>query len=171
MADKSGQRLVVLGRISGLHGVQGWVKIFSHTDPREGIVKYTPWLIRRDGKWEGIKVVSGRRHGKTVVAKIEGVNDRNQAAELLECDIAVERSQLPPSSQDDYYWTDLENLSVQTVDGELLGRIDYLFETGSNDVMVVQGERQRLIPFIEPDVVKQVDLENGLMVVDWDPEF
>jgi 16S rRNA processing protein RimM len=171
LADNSGQRLVVLGRISGLHGVQGWVKVFSHTDPREGIVNYAPWLIRRDGKWEEIKVVSGRRHGKTVVVKVEGVNDRNQAAELLDCDIAVERSKLPPSSQQDYYWTDLENLSVQTVDGEVLGRIDYLFETGSNDVMVVQGERQRLIPFIEPDVVKQVDLENGLMVVDWDPEF
>ena len=167
MTDKSGQRLVTLGRISGLHGVQGWIKVFSHTDPREGIVKYSPWLIRRGDQWEKIKVVSGRRHSKTVIAKLEGINDRNDAAELLD---AVERSQLPPSTQDDYYWTDLEKLSVQTVEGQELGHIDYLFETGSNDVMVVEGDKQRLIPFID-QVVKQVDLDNGVMTVEWDPEF
>lgn len=170
MTDKSGQRLVTLGRISGLHGVQGWVKVYSHTDPREGIVKYSPWLIRRGDNWEEVKVVSGRRHSKTVIAKIEGINDRDAAAKLLDTDIAVERSQLPPSTQNDYYWTDLENLSVQTVEGQELGKIDYLFETGSNDVMVVEGDRQRLIPFID-QVVKQVDLDSGLMTVDWDPEF
>lgn len=170
MTDRSGQRLVTLGRVSGLHGVQGWIKVYSHTDPREGIVQYSPWLIRRDDKWEKIKVVSGRKHGKTVIAKLEGVNDRDTAANLLGADIAVERSQLPPSTQGDYYWTDLEGLSVETVNGQALGKVDCLFETGANDVIVVEGDRQRLIPYID-QVVKQVNLDDGVIIVDWDSEF
>ena len=168
---KPGQRFVMLGHLAGLYGVRGWLKVFSDTEPREGIVNYPHWWIRlRDG-WKQYRVEQGRRHGKTVIVKLDGIDDRDAAAELLGSEIAVEREQLPATAQNEYYWTDLEGLSVVSLDGTQLGRIDHLLETGANDVLVVTGERERLIPYIPGQVIKTIDLEAGCMIVDWDPEF
>lgn len=172
MADE--QDLVVLGRISGLYGVRGWVRVFSHTEPRERIVRYSPWLVRSNGpagkQWRSMEVIAGKRHGKGVVARLESIEDRDAAAALMEAEIAVHRDQLPELEPGDYYWTDLEGLAVVTTEGVALGRVDHLIETGSNDVLVVQGERERLIPYTD-DAVVEVDLEAETIQVDWDPEF
>jgi len=85
--------------------------------------------------------------------------------------MAVDRERLPETQAGEVYWTDLEGLRVETVDGRELGRISHLFETGANDVMVVVGERERLIPYLPGEVIKETDLEGGVMRVDWDPEF
>lgn len=162
---------IVLGRVSGLFGVRGWVKVFSETEPREGIVNYNPWQLRVRGEWRSIEVESGQRHGKTVVAKLAGIDDRDQAAGLIGADIAVARSQLPRTDTDEIYWADLEGLAVETTEGAALGTVSHLIETGANDVLVVKGERERLIPFVREKVVKSVDLGEGRLVVDWDPEF
>jgi len=164
-------RLIVVGRILGLYGVGGWVRVFSETDPREGIVGYTPWLLGRRGRWEVREVESGRRLGKGVVAKLVGCDDRDSAALLLGAEVAVRRGQLPSPAPDEYYWADLEGLEVRTVEGLSLGRIDRIFATASNDVLVVMGERERLIPFIRGQVVRRVDLAAGVVEVDWDPGF
>jgi 16S rRNA processing protein RimM len=164
-------RLVALGRISGLHGVQGWVKIHSDTRPRENILEYAPWYLRRKGCWEVWQPLQGRRHGKTLVARLEGCNDREQARQLMGATIAVRRAQLGDQGNGDYYWTDLEGLRVVTREGVELGRVDHLMETGSNDVLVVRGNRERLIPWLPEQVVRSVDLKQGLITVDWDPEF
>lgn len=172
MTDSKGQRLIVLGRITGLFGVQGWLKIFSETDPREAILTYSPWLIRQgDNDWGEVAVLRGRRHGKTVVAQLAAVTDRDQAASFLGAEIAVRRDQLPPAAESDFYWTDLEGLLVKTTEDTVLGTLQSLFATGANDVMVIVGERERLVPFILEQVVKYVDLDAGVIVVDWDPEF
>jgi 16S rRNA processing protein RimM len=163
-------RLVTLGRISGLHGVQGWLKIFSDTRPRENILNYSPWYLQRGQVWEKWLPEKGRRQGKLVVAKLQGCNDRESARELMDSAIAVHRSQLP-TSKDEYYWADLEGLQVVTVKGIELGRVSHLFETGANDVLVVRGERERLLPWIWEQVIQDVDLEQGRISVDWDPEF
>lgn len=162
---------VVLGRVSGLFGVQGWVKVFSHTEPRENIATYRNWHLQCHGEWQTARVEQGRRHGKGVVVKLAGIEDRDQAAALIGCDIAIERDQLPPLPPGEYYWTDLEGLRVVTLEGTELGRVSHLFATGANDVLVVQGERERMLPFVRPDVIQRVDLEQGLIEVDWDPEF
>jgi len=165
-------RLVTLGRISGLHGVQGWVKIHSETRPRENILKYAPWYLRREGGWEAWQPLKGRTQGKTLVARLAGCNDREQARQLMGATIAVRRSQLGSAGGgEEYYWTDLEGLRVVTESGVELGRVDHLIETGSNDVLVVKGDRERLIPWLPEQVVRSVDLEGGLLTVDWDPEF
>lgn len=164
-------RRVVLGRISGLHGVKGWVKIFSHTAPREGIAGYTHWQVRRGSEWHAMEVENGRRHGKNVIVKLAGVNDRDAAAALHDAEIAVWRSQLPPAGKDEIYWADLEGLDVRTIDGIELGTVSHLVETGANDVLVVKGERERLIPFVRDQVVRTIDLEAGILEVDWDPDF
>lgn len=161
---------VTLGRISGLFGVRGWIKVFSHTSPRTNILEHKTWFLSKEGGREKVRLKAGRAHGKGVVAQLEGFDDRDRAAELLGIDILVPRDQLPQAGEGEFYWADLEGLMVRTLEGEELGRIDHLFETGSNDVMVVKGERERLIPFID-QVISEVDLDGGLITVDWDPEF
>lgn len=163
-------RLVALGRISGLHGVQGWVKVHSDTRPRENILGYSPWYLHRGDRWEAHRVLGGRPQGKTLVAQIEGCTDRDQARELMGATIAVRRSQLGKGGED-YYWTDLEGLQVVTTEGVVLGVVDHLMETGSNDVLVVRGERERLIPWLPGQVIREVSLETGRILVEWDPDF
>jgi len=116
-------------------------------------------------------VIEGRRHGKGVVARLSGCDDRDQAATLMEQEIAVDRGRLPPPSADEWYWTDLEGLGVWNREGVCLGSVDHLFSTGVNDVLVVSGERERLLPFAWGDVIRSVDLEKGRIEVDWDPDF
>ena len=163
--------MISVGQIHGLHGVRGWVKILSHTDPIENIVRYKPWHLKRDGQWVPVDIVAGRRHGKTVIVHLPGIDDRERATALLGTQIAVRRDQLPLPKKGEYYWIDLEGMEVVTKAGEPLGHISHLFATGANDVIVVQGERECLIPFVEPDVVREVDFSRHLMMVDWDCEF
>lgn len=170
MVESGRDKPIVVGRIAGLFGVRGWVKVFSHTQPLDNILRYSPWLVLRDGQWQPMKPVAGRRHGKGIVAHIEGCDDRDAAAALVGCDIAVARSQLPRAEADEIYWADLIGLKVVTLEGVALGVVDHLLETGANDVVVVRGERERLLPYVE-QVICEVDLDGGLLRVDWDPEF
>ncbi len=162
--------LIVLGAVSGLFGVRGWVKVFSHTSPRTNILNYPVWYLNQAGHWVAYRLRNGHAQGKGVVAQLENCLDRDQAASLLKAEIAIPRNQLPETEKDEYYWSDLEGLSVITETGIDLGRVDSLFATGANDVMVVKGERQRLVPFTH-DAVISVDLTNGVITVDWDPDF
>lgn len=166
------ERFVVLGHVSGVYGVKGWLKIYSETEPVQNILKYDPWYIQQDDTWKAYKPLQGKKHGKGVIVLLEGFHDRDQAADLKACKIAVKRQQLPAvADKDEYYWTDLEGLRVENLEGFYLGEISHLFETGSNDVLVINGDKERLVPYIWEQVVKSVDLEKRLMVVDWDPDF
>ncbi len=166
-------RRVLIGRIVGLYGVQGWLKIESWAEPRMKIFDYQPWLLSTaPGVETQIAGANGRQQGKGMVAQLPGVDDREQAAALIGMDIHVAREQLPPPGKDEYYWVDLEGLEVVTTQDVSLGRVSHLFATGANDVVVVRdGERERLIPFIQGSYVRSVDMSAKRMVVDWDPEF
>ncbi len=169
--EYSAPEIVVMGRVSGVFGVRGWVRVFSHTVPRSNILEYSHWYLGRAGGWAAHRLSEGQVHGKGILAKLEGCSSRDQAADLVGCDIGVSRAELPDLPQDEFYWADLQGLRVETTDGVELGRIDHLFATGANDVMVVRGERERLIPFLWQRVVRKVDLSAGLLVVDWDRDF
>jgi 16S rRNA processing protein RimM len=142
--------------------------VFSYTQPREAILDYDCWLLKRNGWWQATAVCEGKRHGKSVIARFDGVDDRDQAVELLECDIAIARDDLPKAEDGSYYWADLEGMQVVHRDGTELGRVAYLMETGANDVMVTEGERERLIPFIADKVILDVDFDKGVISVDWE---
>ncbi len=159
---------VVLGRISGLFGVRGWVKVYSYTEPREAVLNYDRWLLSVKDGWQEAKVAEGQRHGKTVIVRIEGCDDRDQAAGLIGTEIGIPRDELPETEGDQFYWRDLEGLRVVHSDGTELGKVDHLLETGANDVMVVKGEQERLIPFVMNEVILGVDLANGEIRVDWE---
>jgi 16S rRNA processing protein RimM len=169
--DGSGEqrKVIQIGHISGVHGISGWLKIHSLTDPREAIFKYQPWLLGESRK--EVRIAQGKRHGKHLIAQLENIDDRDQAQSLVNRPVAVFRDQLPELPDDEYYWTDLLGLSVHLGDGTELGKIEKMLATGAHDVMVVQGERERLIPFVQGQYVKSVNLADGSVVVDWDPDF
>ena len=171
MTAATDSRLVNVGRISGIYGVKGWVRIFSYTNPRTNILSYSPWQVRIKGKWQTIKAVEGRDHGKGVVAHLDGYDDPDSVRSLINADIAVHRRQLPATAAGEYYWADLIGLRVVTVKGVELGKVDHLMATGANDVLVVKDDRARLIPFVPDEVVVKVDMENRIITVDWDPDF
>jgi 16S rRNA processing protein RimM len=162
--------LICVGNITGVHGVKGWVKVFSDTSPRENILSYSPWRIA-EGNQMQIVAVSGRLQGKNVVARVEGIDQRDQAIELIGCKIYILPEQLPQLNEGDYYWSDLIGLEVESLDAEPLGTIETMMETGANDVMVLRGDRERLIPFVMDNVVRLVDLANKRVVVDWNPDY
>ena len=165
------RKRIVIGKVGGPFGVKGWIKLLSWTEPREEIAEYTPWQIGRGGEWKDWKVAEFRLHGKGLAARLVGLDDRDKAAELLGADIAVWRDQLGEPEPGRYYWADLVGLEVKSLEGSSFGRVDGLMATGANDVLVVKGERERLIPYIQEQVIKSVDLDAGIITVDWDPDF
>lgn len=162
---------VILGRIRGAHGVRGLLRVQPFTEDRDTLLGFAGWMLGAEGEWRDVKLVSGHAHGSELLVKISGVEDRDAAQQLRGSEIAVWRSQLPVLDEEEYYWSDLQGLKVVTCDGFELGVVERVFATGANDVLVVSGERERLIPFLPGEVVKQVDLQAARIEVDWDPEF
>ncbi|AYC31986.1 ribosome maturation factor RimM [Pseudomonas cavernae] len=168
--------LVVIGKIVSVHGVRGEVKVYSFTDPIDNLLSYRHWTLRRDGEIRQVELLKGRSQNKVLVAKLKGLDDRDQARTLAGFEICVLRSLLPQLTDGDYYWFQLEGLKVIDQAGQLLGRIDHLLETGANDVMVVKpctdslDDRERLLPYTAQCVLS-VDLAAGEMQVDWDADF
>lgn len=178
MSAKS--NLVNVGRITAVFGIKGWVKVHSYTEPQENLFEYHPWFLKTAHGVKQVEIDDARPHGDAFVAHIVGVDDRNLAMEYTAVDIAIERDQLADLDEGEYYWDQLQGLSVYTqFNGERqrLGLVSKLFETGANDVLVVQGDaqsidqRERLVPYVPGQFVLSVDLEAGEILVDWDPEF
>jgi 16S rRNA processing protein RimM len=161
---------VTLGRVSGVFGVKGWLKVQSYTEPPDNIVGFGVWTLRLNGADRVFEVEDGHGQGGGVVAKLRGIDDRDVARDCAGAEILIPRDQLPPTEPGEFYWADLEGLEVRTA-GTTLGKVAYLFATGSNDVLVLDGSPERLIPFVLGSVVKQVDLAAGIIVVDWSPDF
>ena len=164
-------RLIEVGKVIGAFGVKGWVKVHSYTASPGSILKYLPWTLEIKGKKTSVELDEGLLQSAVVVAKLKGYDDRTQAEALKNSRILVPRSVLPALVDGSFYWDDLVGLSVSTCGGYSLGRVSRLMETGANDVMVVIGDRERLIPFVVDAYVKQVDLDAGRITVDWDPDF
>lgn len=167
-----------VGRVVSVHGVKGWVKVFSHTDPRENILDYRPWFLSTDEGWEKVEVRDARGQGKTLIALLGDCGDREQARErYVGRKIAIPREALPQLEEGEYYWRELLGLRVILEDGRDLGVVKALMETGANDVLVVRGDRnsldqrERLLPWAPDRVIRRVDRQAGTLTVDWDPEF
>ncbi|UCE88223.1 MAG: ribosome maturation factor RimM [Pseudomonadota bacterium] len=166
--------LVTLGRVVGLFGVRGWVKVKSYTEPKANILKYSPWHLRREESIETVELAAGQRHGGAVIAQLAGCDQREDAAAWVGAEIAVCRAQMPDLPAGQHYWSDLIGLEVETLEGECLGRVHHMLETGANDVLVVrapQSKTERLIPYVVGAVVIEVDLNRRLIRVDWPADF
>ena len=172
------ENLIVVGKLGSSYGIRGWLRIFSFTEFPDSIFDYKPWYIQRAGKWQEVVVESFKPHNQDMIVKLKGIDDRDQANALTNAEVFVDAEKLPELNQGDFYWKDLIGCRVKTVNGYDLGQVTDLMETGSNDVLVVKanlkdafGATERLIPFVEEQFIKQVDLTTKMIVVDWDPAF
>jgi 16S rRNA processing protein RimM len=161
---------IVIGRISGAFGVAGQVKVQSYTRDRDGVLAYDQWLIGQNGTWIACELESGQIHGKSVVVKLAKCDTRDDAERLVGAEIGVTPQQLEPLENGTFYWYQLVGLEVWSLTGELLGTVNRLMETGANDVLIVGGDRERLIPYID-SVVKNVDLDDRRITVDWESDY
>ena len=170
--DRPDAALVVLGRLSGLYGVRGWFRVFSYTEPREALLDYDEWLLGTGGRWLARSLIEGRQHGRTIVARLEGIEDRDVAASLVGADVAVPRERLPETGHGEYYWSDLVGLTIRHRDGREIGTLDHMVATGAHDVMVIRpavaGAKEILIPFVLDRFVLEVDLAARRIDVDWE---
>ncbi|SON50621.1 ribosome maturation factor RimM [Vibrio tapetis] len=169
---------IVMGKFGATYGIRGWLKVISYTDNAENIFDYSPWYLNQKGKWVEYKVESWKRHGQGYVCKLEGLEVREEAQLLTNFEIAVNPASLPELSEDEFYWRELFGMQVVTTKGYSLGEVTDLLETGSNDVLVVKanlkdafGQKERLIPYLEEQVIIKVDREAQRIEVDWDPGF
>jgi 16S rRNA processing protein RimM len=159
-----------MGRIVAPFGVKGWVKIQPFTATTESLLAYPTWWIGHHGDWREHEVSVARTQGRAVLALLEGCGQREAAAALRGSEVAVPREQLPQTQANEYYWADLIGLSVVDNAEREFGRVTDILHTGANDVLVVAGSRERLIPFIT-NVIREVDLAAGVIRVDWGADY
>ncbi|MGN8294073.1 ribosome maturation factor RimM, partial [Klebsiella pneumoniae] len=152
---------IVLGKMGSSYGIRGWLRVFSSTEDAESIFDYQPWLIQKAGQWQVVELESWRHHNQDIIIKLKGVDDRDAANLLTNCEIIVDSSQLPELEEGDYYWKDLMGCQVVTTEGYSLGKVIDMMETGSNDVLVIKanlkdafGIKERLVPFLDGQVIK-----------------
>jgi len=166
------QGMILLGRVHGAFGVRGELKLESFTEPASAIFRYQPWTLRDvQGRERMLTQARGRETAKGLVTTFPDVIDRDGAEALRGTEVYAPRSALPPPKPGEYYWVDLEGLRVVNLEGADFGVVSHLFSTGANDVLVARGDRERMIPFLEPDYIRSVDFDSRIVTVDWDADF
>ncbi|MEO8402213.1 MAG: ribosome maturation factor RimM [Gammaproteobacteria bacterium] len=167
--NKADQEYVIVGKIGSTYGIQGWLKVFSFTEEMSNILDYNPWYLESNTGWEPIKIQSGREHNKCVVVKLPGYDSPEKARVMTGKKIAIKRTQFPALKKNEYYWTDLQGLTVIDQHGNTLGKVLYLIETGANDVLVIEhGGKEHAIPYLIGKVITSVDLAKQEIKVNWD---
>lgn len=162
------QVYITVGKIGAVYGVHGWLKIHAYTEFETNILDYQPWYIQRDQTWVSMTIESARTMGRKLIVKLPGIDTPEDARHLTGSLIAVTRAQLPALKDNEYYWSDLVGLNVINQNGENLGKVIYLIATGSNDVLVIKGDKEHAIPYLPGKVVTSVDLEKQEIHVDWE---
>jgi 16S rRNA processing protein RimM len=161
---------VIVGKVGAPYGVRGWVKIQSFTDPLENILHYEPWFFaEKDQSWKEAAIESRQVHGQALMAKFTGIDTPEEARLLTGKIIAIIRTQLPTLKNDEYYWSELQGLTVLNKDGIVLGTVTSLMETGANDVLIVKGEKEFAVPYLPGKYILAVDLVKREIHVDWEP--
>lgn len=174
----SEQKIEVVGKLGSTYGIRGWLRLYSSTEQSESIFDYQPWFLKIKEQWQQVELESWRYHNNDLIVKLVGVDERESAQLLTNVEIGVDLNTFPELSEGDYYWLDLIGCQVVNLDGYSMGVVTELMETGSNDVLVVRanskdafGKQERLIPFLDEQVVKRVDLATKTIEVDWDAGF
>lgn len=162
---------IVVGRFGKTYGLKGWLRLSSETKPASNVLAYQPWLVKSVEGYKPIKITGSMMQSDILLVHVAGFDTPEDAKVLSGTFVFTLRERLPKLSSDEFYWADLEGLTVITTNQVTLGVVDYLMEAGACDVMVVKGDAEYLVPFDKQNVVKQVDLQQGKIVVDWDPNY
>lgn len=158
---------IVVGRIVGVHGLQGGLKLLSYTRPRSNLLRYREWWVRPAGVWRRVRLLEGSIQGKSLVARLDAVGSREAAEQMVGLDILMPRADLPRAKANEYYWAELIGMQVLNADGMVLGQVQNLVEAGDHDVLVIAGEREYLVPFVRDVYVLKVDRKTRQIRVDW----
>jgi len=162
---------IVMGKILGPHGIKGWIKIHPFTEKKDSLIDHKIFMASKDEKlWQSFEVESMDVGDKFILAKFKGVDDRNAAEKLNKFFISLDKSSLPKLDENNYYWHELIGLDVKNNEGMHFGKVDSLIETGANDVLVVLGDKEYLIPYIK-QVILEVNLETNTIRVDWQDDY
>ncbi|MEQ8954543.1 MAG: ribosome maturation factor RimM [Gammaproteobacteria bacterium] len=170
-------KLVVLGRLGKSHGVKGWIRLNSYTNPPENILHYPELRVAAGDGWQALQIDASRPHLQGLLVHIDGFDSPEAVAALSGLELFVDSGSLPGLDNGDYYWHQLQGLRVVNLDGDLYGVVDRLMETGANDVLVVKplaesiDDRERLVPYVKDRIVREVNLADKLIRVDWDADF
>ena len=159
-----------MGRIAAPFGIKGWIKVQPYSEDPGTLMDFASWRVGRGDQQRHYGVEEIQDHSNALIAKLEGINDRDQAFALRGLEVSVPRSALPPPEENEFYWADLIGLLAINHQGMELGRVESLMETGAHDVLVVKGKREHLIPFIAAFVGK-VDMAAGRIEVDWGEDY
>jgi 16S rRNA processing protein RimM len=159
-----------MGRVAASYAVRGWIKVQPFTAYVDSLLDYPVWRLGRGGVWREYPVIEAKVHGRSLLASLQGVSDRDAAEALRGMEIAVARAQLPPPEEGEYYWDQLIGLEVVNLQGQTLGRVEGLLETGAHDVLRIRGEREYLVPFVSA-LVPTVDLAARRIEVDWGLDY
>lgn len=166
---------VLVGTIGKPYGIKGWVKVNSYTEPVSNILDYQPWYLEAPRKSSFsptlIEIIDSRLHGQQILMLFANCTTPESACLYTNYKIYVDRKRFFPLAEREYYWTDLEGLKVYTCENVYLGIIQTIFATGANDVLVIVDKKRHLIPFLLDQTIKSIDLENKIMIVDWDVAF
>lgn len=167
---------ITIGKVSGVYGVLGWIKIISFTDKADNIFDYTPWFIYLKFMWKLIYLDQWKCLSKRYIAKIRNISNRESAELLVHCSIIIDEKRLPYAGHDEYYCKDLIGCIVVTNKSICLGSVFRIIETTANDVLVIKlykkndvlKKKECLIPFIQNKVIKNINLNDRIIIVDWD---
>ena len=159
-----------MGRVVGPFGIRGWVRVKPFTEDPAGLDEYAQWIVRAPEGWIGMPLEAFELHAKGPVAKLAGCETPEQAGRLRGADVAITREALGEAEAGTLYRVDLVGLQVKDESGAVLGRVEGFFDTGDTGVMVVKGERERMIPFV-PEYVKSVDRASRCITVDWKADY
>lgn len=162
---------VVIGRFGRPHGLKGFVSVHSFTYPRENILGYQNWYAFINNQWQALTLLQIEARSKTLIVQVQGFSDRDTAAELTNVDIAIRNEDLPVLGPDEYYWHDLIGMTVINQKGQLFGKVLEVIATGSNDVLVIEGEKRYLIPYLPGQFILEINKDLGQITVDWDMDF
>ena len=158
---------IEVGRLGAAHGVRGWLRVQSFTDPPQRLFEWRTWHLQVRGE---VKLLEARPQGNGWIVHLEGVDERDGAARLTGQMILVERELLPPAEGREHYRDDLVGFEVKNVEGALLGVVDHFIDTPGNAVMVIKGEREYLVP-VTREHLRSVTKETRAVIVDWPEDF
>lgn len=162
---------VIIGQFGKVHGIKGFITLHSYTEPRDNILAYKPWFMLLNHLWQPLPITQLEVNNKHILVKVEGFSEREQASTLTHVQIGIRKTQLPSLPSGDFYWHDLIDMQVHNQEGIDLGRVKEILATGANDVLIVEGERRYLIPYLLDLYIIKIDSEQRTILVDWDADF
>ena len=163
--------LIIIGKFGSAHGINGFVKIHSFTEPADNILNYQPWLVKQGKNWVSKTFDKVEKRNKFYIAKMEDCQDRNDAEKYVNCEIATHKDHLPKLNESEFYWHELIDMTVINKEQITLGKVTQVLQTGSNDVLIIDGEKRHLIPFLLENFIIKIDRKKSEITVDWDIDF